>query len=289
MKRFLSWLRTIKFKKFLLWLFAVIITLSAVIYQRLTGPTYPKRVKVELDGKEYKLRLLRSSGGNDDAPIELAIDEQFNAILYYKYYPSVENEEWEMVVFAKEGDKMVADLPNQPPAGKLMYYIEISTDKGVVPVQKDEPVVVRFKGAVPDFILLPHVFFMFFSMLLANVAGLFAIWKVDRYKRYTFLTLGSLTLGGMILGPVVQLYAFGELWTGVPFGWDLTDNKTLIAFVFWLIAVLGNLKKDRRYLTIIAAIVILAIYSIPHSMFGSELDRASGVVTQGVIQFFHLL
>ena len=38
-----------------------------------------------------------------------------------------------------------------------------------------------------------------------------------------------LAVGGFILGPLVQNYAFGELWTGVPFGWDLTDNKTLIA------------------------------------------------------------
>ena len=46
--------------------------------------------------------------------------------------------------------------------------------------------------------------------------------------------------GGMILGPVVQNFAFGELWTSVPFSWDLTDNKTLVAFTFWIIAVTGN-------------------------------------------------
>lgn len=286
MKKIFQWLSS--FKKLWLWLFAILITMSAVIYQRMTGPTYPKRVKVELDGKTYKLKLIRSHGGSDDAPVELAIDKDYNAILYYKFFPETEGDEWKMTVFAREGDKLVAELPNQPPAGKLMYYIEISTEKGIIPIQKEAPVVVRFKGGVPDFILWPHVFFMFFSMLLANVAGLFAVWKVDRYKRYTNLTLISLILGGMILGPLVQLYAFGELWTGIPFGWDLTDNKTLIAFVFWLLAVVGNWKKDRRYLTIIAAVVVLAVYSIPHSMFGSELDRTSGVVTQGMIQFFYL-
>ncbi len=49
----------------------------------------------------------------------------------------------------------------------------------------------------------------------------------------------------MILGPIVQKYAFGELWTGIPFGWDLTDNKTLIAFLFWILAVIMNRKKER--------------------------------------------
>ncbi len=271
-------------KKFLLWTLAAIITLTAVIYQRMTGPTYPKRVKVEVNGKTYKLRLLRSHGGTDDAPIELAISEPIKATLNYKFYPLHKDEEWKAVNFEQINGKLVADLPNQPPAGKLMYYISIETNSGIIEVQKEEPIVIRFKGGVPDFILWPHVFFMFVAMFLSNVAGLFAIGKVERYKFYTYLTVGALTIGGMILGPVVQKYAFGELWTGIPFGWDLTDNKTLIAYIFWVLALVGNLKKERRYLTIIAAVVILAIYSIPHSMFGSELDRNSGSVTQGFIQ-----
>jgi len=283
----LSTLKSINWKKVSLWTMAVVITLTAVIYQRMTGPTYPKRVKVEINEKTYKLKLLRSHGGNDDAPIELAINEPIKATLNYKYYPEHQDEEWKTVNFQLVNDKLVADLPNQPPAGKLMYYVSFETNSGIVDIQKESPIVIRFKGSVPDFILWPHVFFMFFAMLLSNVAGLFAFAKVDRYRLYTFLTFGALTIGGMILGPIVQLYAFGDLWTGIPFGWDLTDNKTLIAYIFWVLAAAGNLKKDRRYLTIIAAIVILAIYSIPHSMFGSELDRASGDVTQGFIQILH--
>ena len=275
-------------KKVALWILAVIITFSAVIYQRMTGPTYPKRVKVELAGKEYKLRLLRSHGGNSDAPVELNISPDFKASLHYKYFPNLENEKWKTIDFKKDGNKLVASLPNQPPAGKLMYYIDISTASGVVSISKEEPTVIRFKGSVPSFILAPHIFLMFFSMMLANVAGLFAIGGIEKYVSYTNLTFIFLLLGGMILGPLVQLYAFGDLWTGVPFGWDLTDNKTLIAFLFWLVAVLGNRKKQKPYLTILAAIIGLLVYSIPHSMFGSELNRASGEITQGMIQLFYL-
>ncbi|MCB0497798.1 MAG: hypothetical protein KDC79_16775 [Cyclobacteriaceae bacterium] len=275
-------------KKVALWVLAVVITLAAVIYQRMTGPTYPKRARVELNGKEYKLKLIRSHGGTSDAPVELNLDPGFKATLYYKFFPNLENEEWEAIDFKQMEEKLVADLPNQPPAGKLMYYIDVATSKGIVSIFKEDPVVIRFKGDVPALILIPHIFLMFFSMMLANVAGLFAIAGIERYKIYTNLTFIFLLLGGMILGPIVQLYAFGDLWTGVPFGWDLTDNKTLIAFLFWLAAVAGNRKKQRPYLTILAAVVGLLVYSIPHSMFGSELDRASGVVTQGMIQFFYL-
>jgi hypothetical protein len=90
----------------------------------------------------------------------------------------------------------------------------------------------------------------------------------------------------MVLGPIVQYYAFGDLWTGIPFGWDLTDNKTLIALLFWILAVIMNRKKERPLYTALAAFVLLLVYSIPHSLFGSELDYTSGQVTQGIILNF---
>ena len=204
-------------------------------------------------------------------------------MLYYKFFPNKEGEEWKAVEFKRDNEKLIAHLPNQPMAGKLMYYISFYTEKGIVNLEKKIPVVIRFKGEVPNYILIPHIFFMFFSMLLANVAGLFAIANLPKYKLYTYLTFGFLLIGGMILGPIVQKFAFDEYWAGIPFAWDLTDNKTLFAFVFWIIAVIGNLKKDRRYLTIIASIAVLIIFSIPHSMYGSELNRATGEVTQGFI------
>jgi hypothetical protein len=92
----------------------------------------------------------------------------------------------------------------------------------------------------------------------------------------------------MILGPIMQKYAFGEFWTGIPFGWDLTDNKTLIALIFWIIAVVMNRKKERPLYTILAAAVLLVIFSIPHSVLGSELDYSSGKVTQGLLMMFFL-
>jgi len=277
-------------KKILLWVVAVVITLSAAVYQRLTGPTHPKRVKLEIADKTFKLRLLRSHGGTEDAPIDLTInDESVKAELHYKFFPEHEGEEWKTVEFKQDNENLTAYLPNQPMAGKLMYYISFKDGAKTVEFEKDTPIVIRFKGAVPKFVLFPHIFFMFFSMLLANVAGLFAIAKIPRYKLYTYLTFIFLIIGGLIFGPIVQKYAFGEFWTGIPFGWDLTDNKTLFAFIFWVIAVLGNLKKDRPYLTIIAAIAVLIIFSIPHSMYGSELNRATGDVIQGFISFFYFL
>ncbi len=160
------------------------------------------------------------------------------------------------------------------------------TQVGTQTLMKESPVVIRFKGAVPGQILGPHILIMFIAMLFSTGAGLLALAEVPSYRKYGIWTLILLTAGGMILGPVVQKFAFGAFWTGVPFGWDLTDNKTLIAFLFWILAVVMNLKKERPVYTVLAAIVLLLVYSVPHSLFGSELDYGSGQVTQGIILTF---
>ena len=126
------------------------------------------------------------------------------------------------------------------------------------------------------------------DLLFSTLAGLLAAFNNALFRKYGLWTLGCLFVGGMVLGPFVQLYAFGDLWTGIPFGWDLTDNKTLIAFAFWVVAVAMNYKKSRPIYTVVAAVVLLLIYSIPHSMFGSTLDYNTGTVTQGMILYFNI-
>jgi hypothetical protein len=264
----------------ILWIFSIIFTLSTAIYQRATGPTYPKKAKVELDGKTYKFRLLTSESGTIDAPVRLEVPEGTSGLVKYRRYRS--QEEWKGLQMEYQEGHLVAFLPNQPPAGKLEYNVTIEYKGQYYPVTEDA-VVIRYKGAVPYIILIPHVFFMFFAMLFSTRTGIEALGSGQRTYKYATVTLVSLGIGGLILGPIVQWYAFGDLWTGWPFGGDWTDNKTIFAFAFWLIAFLV-LRKNRknRLWPIIAFIVLLSIYMIPHSMGGSELDYKTGSVTTGL-------
>ena len=286
-------------KKFFLWLMAIIITLSAAYYQRKTGPTNPKSESIVINGTTYDLRLIRSLGLDERPEVKLAVDDTTITarLLYkrfrtndaysvsdftYRVYP-VDSFVMNRIFNISEEKGFFAAVPEQPPAGKLEYYIEITDREGVKSLLKESPLVIRFKGAVPSWVLAPHILFMFLAMLLSTLSGLMALAKHPLYKKYSILTLVVLGIGGMILGPLVQKFAFGEFWTGVPMGWDLTDNKTLIAFIIWIIAVLVNRKKEKPICTIIASVVLLIIFSIPHSLFGSELDFESGEVTQGLI------
>lgn len=291
-------------KKTILWFLAIIITLGAAYYQRKTGPTYPKSVSIMLNDTTYELRLVRSLGLEERPEVRLDInDTSIKAKIYYKRYRTNDNYEIgefnyriypvESFIMNKifkitEEKGFFADVPKQPAAGKLQYYIELTDSKGTHALLRENPVVIRFKGSVPGYILVPHILLMFVAMLFSTLAGLMSVIKYPGYKMYSVWTLVLLFIGGMILGPVVQKFAFGELWTGVPFGWDLTDNKTLIALIFWILAVLMNRRKDRPFYSALAAVVLLLVFSIPHSMFGSELDYASGEVTQGLILIFFL-
>ena len=293
-----------RIKNILVWLIAIVITLSAAIYQRLTGPTYPARAEITANGKLYKLKLVRSLGLDERPVVRLAIyDSTVSAKLFYKRFrttePYTETNFRYMVIPVhsfvmnkifgiSEIKGFFASLPQQPPAGKLQYYIEITDSNGKLTLYKANPVVVRFKGSVPGWILTPHILLMFIAMLFSTAAGIMSVFKHPSYKKYSVWTLVLLTAGGMILGPVVQHYAFGEYWTGIPFGWDLTDNKTLIAFIFWIIAVIANRKKDRPVYSALASFILLLVYSIPHSMLGSELDYESGKIIQGsIINFLY--
>lgn len=267
---------------FLYWVLPIFITLSAIVYQRSTGPTYDKKTEILIDGVEYQFELVRSHGGSNDCKIELNIPGQdINGILKYRKFPT--NGPMAIINMQRDGNTLFAALPHQPPAGKLEYTIILEKNGKQYHFNEGKPVIIRFKGDVPLIILLPHIFFMFFAMFLSNVAGIMAVFRNKKYVLYSKITLATLFIGGLAFGPAVQFYAFGEAWAGVPFAWDLTDNKTLLAFIFWVIAVIANRKKERTFYTIIASIIMLIIYCIPHSMYGSELDPETGEIIQGWI------
>ena len=256
----------------LIWVIAIIITLASAYYQSITGPTYPKSGKVTFNGKDIEYKFVRSHPGTDDCSISIQTDDKdIKAYLAWKRYKT--DDEWTKTEMKYFNGVHIAVLPNQPPAGKLMYEIQLEKENTQLTIPEDKPVVIRFRGSVPATILIPHIIAMFCVMLLSTRAGLEIFRKEPQFKKLTLWTLGFLIAGGMILGPLVQKFAFGEYWTGFPFGMDLTDNKTLIALVGWIIALIAVYKfKKPKYWVLGAAVLTLVIFLIPHSVLGSELD-----------------
>ena len=258
-------------KAIVLWIIALVLTLAAVVYQRKTGPTYPVGENIHFAGQRITIRLERSHAGPGDQWVRIADDEgNIAGELMWRRYPT--DDAFSEIAMLRQEGHLVASLPHQPPAGKLEYRIRLRSGKDTVLVPATGTVVTRFRGSVPAYVIIPHIVFIFLAMAYSNRAGIEAISQRDRLQYYTFATTFLLFLGGMILGPIVQKFAFGAFWTGFPFGHDLTDNKTFVAFLGWLIALLKvrNDPKARPWI-IGAALLTLIVYLIPHSLLGSEL------------------
>ena len=252
-------------KKSVCWLLAVVITLALSIYQRMTGPTYPKRIAVELDGGSYKIKLPRSGVQHDEIVTLKGIPSDIKSQIHYRCYPTTDD--YTTVDFVWKDSAWQAALPVQPVAGKLQYFLTVDGKDYL----KDEPVVIRFRNDVPAYILIPHILLMFAAMLFAVYTLLLVITR-KKYSKWLKITIGTLFVGGFILGPLVQHAAFGPWWAGFPYGTDLTDNKTLISFLFF-VAALATLKwKYNRWVVALAVLLMIAIFSIPHSAYGSEYD-----------------
>lgn len=283
-------------KNFLFWFFAILLTITAVIYQRLTGPTNPKRVKFTIENIDYKVKFPRTSEtlvtlteavqkdiqqrySKFEFKVNPVLQDNFTIKILYKRYPS--GDSLQQLETINNNGVYSFEFPSQPPAGKLIYYPVVINNGSEVVLCEEEGVILRFKSPVPSFVLIPHILLMFIAMLLANYSGITAFFLYEKSVKYAYFVLITLGTGGLILGPIVQKYAFGAFWTGWPLGEDLTDNKTLVAFLFWVAAVVLNRSKPRKYLLILAAVVTLLVYCIPHSTAGSEYDHEKGAVVSG--------
>ncbi len=267
---------TIK-KSFWLWLIALLLTMVLAVYQRLSGPTQPLRGSETLAASEITYKFLRSGTSGRSLPVQITIKGPVgSARLLFRRYPLVDGEEWTTAALQEQGGTFRASIPSQPAAGKVIYKVQFTSAGKDIWLNKGRPVIARFKGEVPAALLIVHIIFMFAGLLLAFRAGLGAVLREGNWPRLTAWTLGVTVVGGLILGPIVQKFAFGAYWTGFPLGGDLTDSKTLFVALFWLAAHL--LRKKGRWWTVTAAVLMLIVYLIPHSLLGSELDYKTGKV-----------
>jgi len=76
---------SIKLKKVLFWVLAVVISIGTMIYQRKTGPSYPKKYEITVEGESHTFTLPRSNQGRQsDYPVELELPESFSGKLIWR-------------------------------------------------------------------------------------------------------------------------------------------------------------------------------------------------------------
>jgi hypothetical protein len=254
-------------KSILFWVIAVVITALSAVFQRVTGPTYPLSGSVNFEGKKIDFKLDRSHSSSSNYNVEIKTGEPGikGIVKWRKNYIALEPF---TIIEMKGTETLTAEIPAQAPLDKIQYIIELQKDNSSITIPQDKPIIVRFKGDVPIWILIPHIFAMFFAMMLSTRTALETFNSDEnKIKSLSLWTLILLFIGGFPLGFMMNYFAFGQLWGGIPFGNDITDNKTLIAFIGWALA-FYMIKKNAqpKLFAILAAVLMIIVYSIPHSV-----------------------
>lgn len=263
-------------KKIIPWILSFLITAFILVYQRATGPTYPLRGNANLGDIEISYKLLRSHETTQDYEININTkNPDITGYILYKRF----NTQDALIrkPLQRKKDSLISFLPKQPSAGKLEYRVILTHLGAELDLSGKNPIIIRFKNPVPTLLTIIHILVMFLALFFSTRTGLEALRADSNPRKLTLWTFIFLVLGGLIFGPLMQKFAFGAFWTGFPFGTDLTDNKTLIALIGWLIALIAVFRKDKpaRGWVLGASILMIAIFLIPHSLLGSELDYST--------------
>ncbi len=262
----------------LLWTLAVVLTMASAVYQRMTGPTYPVRFKGELGGVSVKGKLLRTQTIGDDLPVTIRVQGagEVGGVVSWRRFPT--QDAWQEIPLRREGDRWWPRCRR-----RRRWPARSSTTCGsraaarLCSVPDGEAAIARFKGEIPLAVLLVHVLVMFLGMAWSLRTGFEALARGPNLPRLAVTTLVILAIGGLILGPLLQKYAFGVYWAGWPLGEDLTDNKLAVAVLAWALAV-WRLRRGAtgRGWAVAAMVVTFVIFMIPHSRHGSTLNYESG-------------
>ena len=184
-----------------------------------------------------------------------------------------------------------ARLPGNEKGSRIEYGFRISheeiSEAGTSSASSETGnYLIKYKGEVSVTVLVLHILCMFaaFFFIIEALLGAFAMLFMGEEKEFTVAqarwVLLFTFLGGWPLGFALNWQRFGMFWEGFPFGYDITDNKTQLIAIFWLIIALLSWKSFACRRTgsdavrpgvfavavIIASALSLALYLVPHSI-----------------------
>jgi len=249
-------------KKAIGWFIAILITFSVAIFQFIMGESYPLVTEANTGKQLLQFELKRSCTGETDCPIVLPIgDITVSGYVLYRIYPS--DIKMSRIVFNREGDKLIAHLPVQPPAGKLEYRIFLERSGAIIDINQGKPVIIRFFGNVPLSVMIVYSLLIFLAILYSTLTGIFAGLGIKNYKWKMYFTVAALVGFVFLFQPLMHNYTLNQWWIGAPFNWELENNKILIVLIIWIFTAFYNFKKSRPGLVVIASFLSILLFSIP--------------------------
>ena len=266
-----------------------VLTIALLGASRRLSTRHPEDLAVEGRGfrAEHRSVTEQVGPGRPDLSIYVEGERALEPVVRYRLKSEEDYHNVQMTI--EGGGTWRAVLPEYEKGTKIYYAIELrEEDERIarIPAESGSSLFIKYKGKVSPVVLTLHIIFMFaaFYFMVQGFWSALGIlsgrdWKSEAvgYGRWVLL---SSFVGGWPLGFILNYQAFGVIWEGFPFGYDITDNKTQIMFVFWLVSLLlvrGSLLglgEERDVLgargfavaLIVSFLVSLALFIVPHSL-----------------------
>jgi hypothetical protein len=229
------------------------------------------------DGYEYTSHLI---------PIKVIAPAGVERVVLY--YGGKEGfRQKELALTADDSTWYVTSLELPEKGIRTYYYFEVSDRAGnkIILPEKATPEYgseyqyfkLRSEGQVSRPALYFHVLLMLFAIVLffhVLYDALYILNGGHRERRIVLVTLYAqicFFITGFPLGWIIEKQALGNYWEGIPFGWDITDSKTLFIFLYWMIPlILYWMKKigERGFAkwAVGGVLFTVAMFLLPHSL-----------------------
>jgi hypothetical protein len=274
---------------------AAIFTLLMLGFTRRTTAVRSTQEIVDQQGILIRHSTVPKQVGEQIPIITAKVEGASQVRLVYKIGRKGEYQSVAMIPQPGEPEVFGASIPLHPKGNVAWYYLEAAGQQGAeqtrvtLPESKSgqvNPIRLKFEGRVPAYIVIPHVSAIFAAIFFATLTLFTAIdvkrgaGTLRKSVKCCGITLALLFVGFIPLGWAMNYFAFGVLWEAFPFGRDVTDNKSQIMFLFWLVTLIlvwgtlwgkgeqKNLISAKVYstLVIVSFVATMIILAVPHSL-----------------------
>lgn len=255
-----------------MWVVALVVALAVGAWQHLNDTNVPHVGETTVAEESIAYRFVRTGAAGEPLRVTLTAPDVLSGNLRWRPVPG--EQAFESSTMLRDGTDLVAFLPAQPPGSRLEYSLVLAGPTGLTWVPDDGAVEVQLRHPVPGVLMAVHIGLLLLAVLFGVRAGLGAVVASSDVGWLSPATLGLVTLGGMILGPVVSTMAVDSFWTGWPLGDDWGANGAVIMWLLWIVAVLSVRSvgdpTDRFARTTVmgAALVTIAVSLVPRALPG---------------------
>ncbi len=179
-----------------------------------------------------------------------------------------------------KGSFFQAKLPFLGPGKGIRYHFLLAArDGGHLRFPEKGEFEVTCKGGVGHALLLAHIGAMFLGLVflvlvafrclvyLKKGASLLSATRMVKWATFFIF------LGGLPLGMLVERKVFGTWWEGWPFGRDVTDTKTGLILLWWILLSFlapdpekasGKKARTWAWAVLVCLVLTVALYAVPH-------------------------